>query len=115
VVVLEEKEIVQKSLEERFNEQNKNKQSKAPYTLFSVIGFIGAIVSISMGFYKLCIYENNDSDSYFSSSSKNVYVGGDAYNYIINGTYATSYFVLAVVCMVFACSMLILKSINQNK
>ncbi|MEB2280790.1 hypothetical protein LAV73_12370 [Lysinibacillus xylanilyticus] len=109
---MEEKEIVQKSLEERFNEQNKNKQSKAPYTLFSVIGFIGAIVSISMGFYKLCIYENNDS---FRSSSKNVYVGGDAYNYIINGTYATSYFVLAVVCMVFACSMLILKSINQNK
>lgn len=110
MVVLEEKEIVLKSLEERVNEQNKTKQLKASYTL---IGFIGAIISINMDFYKLFIYENNDSDSYFSSSSKNVYVGGDAYSYIINGTYAT--FMLAVVFMGFACSMLILKSINENK
>ncbi|UPW81766.1 hypothetical protein [Lysinibacillus sp. Ag94] len=85
-MVLEERGIVRKSLEERFNEQNKNKQLKVSYTL---IGFIGAIVSISMDFYKLFIYENNDSDSYYISSSKNVYVGGDAYSYILNGTYAT--------------------------
>ncbi|MGE8037771.1 hypothetical protein B1B04_12410 [Lysinibacillus sp. KCTC 33748] len=109
-----------KPIEERFNEQNDNKklnkQSKAPYTLYSVLGFIGAIISIGMGFYKMFVYESADEDSYFSSKENiNAYVGGDAYNYIINGTYTTSYFVLALVCMVFACSMLILKSINQNK
>ncbi|MGE7949347.1 hypothetical protein [Lysinibacillus sp. NPDC093688] len=111
---MEEKEIVQKSLEERFDEQNQKKQSKAPYTLFSVIGFIGAIVSVGMGFYKMFVYESED-DSYFSSESVNAYVGGDAYNYIINASYATGYFVLALVCMVFACTMLILNNINKHK
>ena len=109
-----------KPIEESFNEQNSNKKlnmkSKAPYALFSVLGFMGVIVSVGMGFYKMFVYENVDEDSYFSSSENiNAYVGGDAYNYIINGTYTTSYFVLALVFMVFACSMLILKSINQNK
>lgn len=108
-------ETVQKSQEGRFIEQNQKKQSKAPYIVFSAIGFIGAIISIGMGFYKMFVYENADEDSYFSSENVNAYVGGDAYNYIINGTYATSYFVLAIVFMVFACSMLILKSINQSK
>ena len=113
---MEEKEIVQKSLEERFIKQNQKKQSKASYTLFSVIGFIGAIVSVGIGFYKMFVYENVNEDSYFSSSENvNAYVGGDAYNYIINGTYTTGYFVLALVFMVFACTLLVIKSINQKK
>lgn len=60
--------------------------------------------------------ENNpgsdDYPSVFRRDSVNSYVGGDAYNYIINGTYSTSYFVLALVFTVFACSMLILKKID---
>ncbi|WP_223553210.1 hypothetical protein [Lysinibacillus sphaericus] len=112
---MEQKEAEYKSLEGKISEQNQKKQSKV-YTGFSVVGFFGAIVSMGMGFYKMFVYENfDDEDSYFSSEENvNAYVGGDAYNFIINGTYTTSYFVLALVFMVFACTMLILKSIYQN-
>ena len=57
----------------------------------SISMFVGAVVSLVMGFYKMFVYEN--PESYFLDS-KNAYVGGDSYNYIINGTYATGYFVL---------------------
>ncbi len=39
-------------------------------------------------------YSNPDSEFSFLES-ENAYVGGDAYNYIINAGYATAYFVLA--------------------
>ena len=110
---MECKEIVQKAPEERFNEQNGEIKSRAPYTFFSILGFIGVIVSVSMGFYKMFVYENEDN-SYFGESI-NAYVGGDAYNYIINSSYAIGYFVLALMCMVFACTMLILNNINKHK
>ena len=42
-------------------------------------------IFLIIGFYKMLIYDDYT----------NAYVGGDAYNYIINGTYATAYFVLA--------------------
>jgi hypothetical protein len=32
----------------------------------------------------------------YPSINVNAYVGGDAYNYIINGTYATAFFVLSM-------------------
>lgn len=54
------------------------------------------------GYDKITNYYNSD----YSMLNKNAYVGGDAYNYIINGTYAAAYFVLAagflisgIVCM----------------
>ncbi len=53
--------------------------------------FVGSVVSLVMGFYKMFVYEN--PESYFLES-KNAYVGADSYNFIINGTYATGYFVL---------------------
>ena len=41
------------------------------------------------------------------------YVGGDAYNYIINGTYSTSFFViasaLAIIATMFLCTYLFKK------
>ena len=43
------------------------------------------------GYDKITNYYNSD----YSMLNKNAYVGGDAYNYIINGTYAAAYFVLA--------------------
>ena len=32
----------------------------------------------------------------YSSHNRNAYVGGDGYNYIINGNYATGFFVLSM-------------------
>ena len=52
-----------------------------------------SVLCICIGFYKMFVYENGE---YSWSSHKNVYVGGDAYNFIINGTYATAFFVLGI-------------------
>lgn len=62
----------------------------------SVTFFTGAIVALCMGFYKMYAYTNFDSGDYPALSEGNVnsYVGGDAYNYIINGTYSIAFFVL---------------------
>lgn len=88
-----------------------NKQSNT-ITFLSIIGFIASAICVFMGFNKMLLYKNNSESSYLSDYSVNAYVGGDAYNYIINGTYATAYFVLALVCMMFACTMLLLNKKN---
>ena len=71
------------------------------------------------------LYQGRDKmvnyySSEYSSFTKNAYVGGDAYNYIINGTYATSFFVLAVGFMItatlfLAISIYIRIKLNNNK
>lgn len=86
------------------------------YVIF--LSFIIAAGSIAMGFYKMFVYRNTSSDSeYFISTdlNKNAYVGADAYNYIINGTYTTSYFVLGLIFTVIACSVMITQTIINNR
>ncbi|MDN4494921.1 hypothetical protein [Ureibacillus aquaedulcis] len=111
----EEKLVEDKFLENKRNYEisyEKNNTNRTiNYTWAIVIGFIGVIISLAMGFYKMFIYEN--SDSYFEESI-NTYVGGDAYNYIINGTYTVAYFVLALVFMVYTATMMIL-NVLKNK
>ena len=53
--------------------------------------------------------------------NKNAYVGGDAYNYIINGTYAAAYFVLAagflisgIVCMAAGFLLIVIDENNKK-
>lgn len=62
--------------------------------LFIVI-MVFAIIS-SVFFYKGYKVKNEyyNSETY-TTLNKNAYVGGDAYNYIINGTYFTGYSVIA--------------------
>lgn len=44
--------------------------------------------------------KNNYYNSELSETlNKNAYVGGDAYNYIINGTYFTGYAIIGVGCL----------------
>lgn len=50
---------------------------------------------VGKGFHKMYAYENPDS---VLLTSINAYVGGDAYNYIINANYATAFFTLATFC-----------------
>ena len=58
-----------------------------------VFFIIVGIILIGIGFYKHLAYENSE---YSYRDEVNAYVGGDAYNYIINGTYFTAYSVLGV-------------------
>lgn len=83
------------------------------YTGWSAVGIIGFFISLGMGFYKLFAYENSNDEYSFSDESVNAYVGGDAYNFIINGTYTTAYFVLAGICLMFAVGMLILDKLHR--
>lgn len=56
----------------------------------AIIFFIFAGIMFYNGHDKMTNYYNSE----YNILNHNAYVGGDAYNYIINGTYATSYFVL---------------------
>lgn len=58
--------------------------------------YIGAVILIYVGFDKMFNYKNGEG----IAQSVNAYVGGDAYNYIINATYAGNYFTLALMCVV---------------
>lgn len=61
--------------------------------------FILSMVTLGIGINKLTVYVNSDE---WQTDLKNAYVGGDAYNYIINAGYATAYFVLSVGCFISA-------------
>jgi len=70
--------------------------------------YIAAALFTMIGFYKLLIYNGPDS----VGSTVNTYVGGDAYNYIINANQAVAYFVLATLLVILGSAMYIL--INQE-
>ncbi|MEC1177601.1 hypothetical protein P9B03_03820 [Metasolibacillus meyeri] len=57
----------------------------------SITSLILSIIFLILGFYRLLVYSNPES-AY--SESRNAWVGGDAYNYIINAAQATAFFVL---------------------
>lgn len=58
----------------------------------SGIAFVFSAMVLGLGLDKMFNY---NSGEYFPYEYHNAYVGGDAYNYIINGNYATGFFVLA--------------------
>jgi len=55
----------------------------------AVVMLILGTVFLALGFNKKDVYYNG------TFTSENVYVGGDAYNYIINANYFTGYVMLA--------------------
>lgn len=82
--------------------------NKKAWDLKVIISFGISLIFIGLGFYKMFVYEMSDL-SYVKD--KNVYVGGDAYNYIINANFSTAYFVLALIFVIIACSFLIYNAI----
>ena len=69
----------------------RQKRSTALIVL-AIICFIFSGIMLMKGIDKMVNYDNPD---FAWADHVNAYVGGDAYNYIINGTYSTSFFVLA--------------------
>ena len=63
------------------------------FLILALIAFAGSAIFALEGFDKYAHYENADA-----AEKINVYVGGDAYNYIINGTYFTAFAVCAAGC-----------------
>ncbi len=62
--------------------------------IIMIMCFLTSIAMLSKGQDKVNNYYNS------SYSSENAYVGGDAYNYIINANYATGYYVLSTGFMI---------------
>lgn len=56
---------------------------------FGIVVAIIGIIFVCVGFYKKGVYEEPSNRNAFEG--KNCYVGGDAYNYIINGNYFAGY------------------------
>ena len=67
----------------------------------SIVFIVVGIILLCVGFYKISAYNNPDSE-YGYGDSINSYVGGDAYNYIINGTYFTAYAVMGTGSLIIA-------------
>lgn len=61
------------------------------WKILSWISFLSSTIFLCIGFDKMFSYDNGE---YYPHTYHNAYVGGDAYNYIINGNYATAFFVL---------------------
>ncbi len=71
------------------------KKSTMKMTLFVIAAafYIVSGIMLYKGYDKMVNYYNSE---YSTSRNVNAYVGRDAYNYIINGNYATGFFVLSM-------------------
>lgn len=83
---------------------------KQIWVVLAIIAFLCSVVMIGLGVDKVVNYYNSEN---FSSLIKNAYVGGDAYNYIINASYATGYYVLALLSAVCGFGFLVMGFLNQ--
>jgi hypothetical protein len=91
--------------------------------VFIVAGIVllSCAASVDIPGGALTTYESLDGDSttYYVFDDKysaiDEYVGGDAYNYIINGNYATAFFVLTAMFVLAAIGLMILHYVSQEK
>lgn len=63
----------------------------------AIVFYLVSAIMLYKGYDKMTNYYNSE---YSTSHNVNAYVGGDAYNYIINGNYATGFFVLSMGFMI---------------
>lgn len=78
---------------------------KKVFLVIATVFYIVSAVMLYKGYDKMTNYYNSE---YSTSNNVNAYVGGDAYNYIINGNYASGFFILSMGFMIagtiFMCS-----------
>lgn len=82
------------------------------WSILACCSLCSAIFTFYKGIDKMVNYYNSES---FPSLNENAYVGGDAYNYIINSNYATAFFVLTTMFVLAAIGLMILHYISREK
>lgn len=90
---------------------------KSLRTFLNVLMILFVIIA-SIFFYKAYDVKHNYRNTEYSSLNENAYVGGDAYNYIINGTYFTAYSVIGsigILCAVILFIPIIVISIKIHE
>ena len=124
----EELRIKKEEERRRFEEERKRKQeeyrlkyeaslsnkgkSSLRWRILSVVSFILSGIMLYKVYDKMTRYYNPE---YSWRSSVNAYVGADAYNYIINGTYATSFFILATMFALMGIGFIIILYLENER
>lgn len=83
---------------------------KSIWKWLSSISFIISAIVMWLGLDKMFNYNNGELYPY---EYHNAYVGGDAYNYIINGNYATGFFVLATMFALMGIGFIVLYYLSR--
>lgn len=92
-----------------------NESAKKKISVWSILAgssFACGIYTFFKGVDKMTNYYNSEN---YPDLNKNAYVGGDAYNYIINGNYATAFFVLTAMFVLAAIGLMILHYVSREK
>ena len=98
---------VKKTLENSKPTGMYNPEEQTIEKTLSAVSIVLSGVCALMGLWKMYAYSDWDEINY--------YVGGDAYNYIINGTYATAFFVLAGSFLIASIGLQILDVLKKEK
>lgn len=85
-------------------------EGKGLWKGLSSIAFIISAIVLGLGLDKMFNY---DSGEYYPYEYHNAYVGGDAYNYIINSNYATGFFVLATMFALMGIGFIVLYYLSK--
>lgn len=88
------------------------KEKLSKWLKLSILSLFCGCFTLFKGIHKLCFYDSGDRYPY---EPVNAYVGGDAYNFIINGTYATSYFVLTTMFVLAAIGLVLVHYVAKQK
>lgn len=96
-------------------EQNAQKAKKTKLSVWcylSIVSLCCGAFTFYEGLDKMFRYDSGDS---YPHKYVNAYVGGDAYNYIINGTYATAFFVLTAMFVLAAIGLVVVHYVSQKE
>lgn len=85
-------------------------EGKGLWKGLSCFAFIASAVILGVGLDKMFNY---DSGEFYPYEYHNAYVGGDAYNYIINSNYATGFFVLATMFALMGIGFIVLYYLSK--
>ena len=92
--------------------QNIAEKKETLWRYLSCGSFVISALALCFGFDKMLAYDSGD---YYPYRMHNAYVGGDAYNYIINGNYATALFVLATMFALLGVAFIALSYLDKIK
>lgn len=95
-----------------YNSYQANSSKNKLWAILSGFMFFLSFIPLYKGYDKMTNYY---SSNVYSSLNKNAYVGGDAYNYIINAEYATAFFVLSIGLALLGLGFLIVYYLSGRK
>ena len=91
-------------------ETQPQKENNVALVLTGTLLYLAALGSVWFGLTKIFYYDNSE----YSSHRMNSYVSGDAYNYIINGTYSTTFCIIGLILAVAGSTCFIINSIGKK-